>query len=166
MTHDQRPRPPTDGQERETLQGFLDFQRATLVWKVGGVSDADARKPLLASSPDLTLCGIVKHLTAVERGWFRIVVAAEPVENLATRSDPKAMTLGDGEHIDELITRYQQECSVADRAVASMRLDDVARLDGRTETLRWVLCHMIEETARHNGHADLLRESIDGVTGE
>jgi hypothetical protein len=161
-----RTRPPVGQGERETLQAFLDFQRATLRWKASGVTEEDARRPLLPSSALLTLAGLVRHLTAVERAWFRLILAAEPVADLGTADDPKAMRVPDGVRIADLVAAYEAECRACDAAVAGFALDDVARRPGHPETLRWVLCHLIEETARHNGHADLLREHADGRTGE
>lgn len=131
-----------------------------------GVSETDARRPLLQTSPQLTLAGLVRHLTAVERAWFRIVMAEESVEDLATPVDPKAMEVPPGVGLDALLSAYEQECAAASRAVADVPLDATAAVAGRRVSLRWVLLHMIEETARHNGHADLLRERIDGTTGD
>ena len=148
------------------LVAFLEFQRATVRAKVAGLSDALARRHLLPSSPELTPAGLVRHLTAVERAWFRIVMAGEAIDELATPDDPKAMLVRDDDRLEDLLTAYQRECAAADAAVAALELDEPARGAGRSETLRWIYLHMIEETARHNGHLDLLRESIDGRTGE
>ena len=147
------------------LQAFLDFQRATVVAKVTGLTDADARRPLLPTSQELTPAGLVRHLTAVERAWFRIVLAAEPVDDMAAPGDPKAMLVADAP-LASLVRAYRDECRAADRAASSFALDDRVRAPERSETLRWVYFHMIEETARHLGHLDLLRESIDGTVGE
>ena len=76
------------------------------------------------------------------------------------------MRIGERERLSDLIAAYENECAETDKVIAAMDLDDVVRMPGREETMRWVLLHMIEETARHNGHADLLRENIDGLTGE
>ena len=158
--------PPPAADELSLLRAFLDFQRATLRWKAHGVSDTDARRALLPTSRLLTLAGLIRHLTAVERGWFRIVLGGESIRDLGGGDDPKAMRVSDSDRLSDLIAAYEVECAEADKVIASMDLDDVARMPGHAETLRWVMLHMIEETARHNGHADLLRESIDGATGE
>jgi uncharacterized damage-inducible protein DinB len=148
------------------LRSFLDFQRATVRAKVAGLTDDEARRHLLDSSRDLTLGGLVSHLTGVERAWFRIVLAGEAVDGIDTSHDPKGLAIGPEHGLQSLVASYEQECEAADRAAERFDLDDEARMPGRTETLRWIYCHMIEESARHLGHMDLLHESIDGAKGE
>ncbi len=164
----QRVNPPGAADERRTLEAFLDFERATLVMKVSGVSDEDARRPLVPS-PLMTLAGLVKHLIDIERSYFRIGVAGEDVEDLWDPADPDGTwRVGADDRIDELLAAYQAECDAARAAVAQLPLDTVGRLapmDGG-KTLRYALVQVIQETARHNGHADLLREMIDGAVGE
>jgi uncharacterized damage-inducible protein DinB len=165
---DTRPEAPFVGAEREQLNGFLDFLRATVVLKATGLTDEQARRPLVASSPLTTVSGLVSHLTYVENAWFGVVLSGEPSpwkERLA--ADPDAeFRAGLETPLPELLAAYEAECEHS-RAVAA-RLDLTAEGDhhGRPVSLRWVLIHMIEETARHAGHLDLLREEADGSTGE
>jgi Protein of unknown function (DUF664) len=163
-----RVNPPGAADERGTLEAFLDFERATLVMKVSGVGDEEARRPLVPS-PLMTLAGLVKHLIDIERSYFRIGVAGEDVEDLWDSADPDGTwRVGAHDRIDELLAAYQAECDAARAAVAQLPLDTVGRLppmDGG-RTLRYALVQVIQETARHNGHADLLREMIDGTVGE
>ncbi|MGH8909992.1 MAG: DinB family protein [Egibacteraceae bacterium] len=161
------------GHERETLCAFLDYHRHALVRKLNGLSEEDARRRLVESNT--TLLGIVRHLAEVERWWFRMVFRGEPISfrYIDMDKDPDGewdLSLG-GTLVDALAV-YAEECEVARSIVDAAGLDDIAQ--GRFESqnyfpdhnLRWILAHMIEETARHNGHADILRELIDGTTGE
>ena len=162
-----RPAAPFSGGERETLTGFLDFQRATVVNKVAELTTRQALTPLLRSSPALTLAGIVKHLTAVERWWFALVLAGEDLPVLWNDDDRDfEFRLSVQETLGAVVARYDEECERSRAIVARMRLNDMAARPGADRSVRWVLVHMIEETARHLGHMDLLRESIDGTKGE
>lgn len=164
---DTRPHAPEAGDERATLNGFLDFLRATVVMKVEGLTDEQSRRPLLDSSPLMTPAGVVKHLTAVERWWFSLALANDDLPFLFDKEDRDfEFRLGEQDTVTAVLARYAEECERSRAVVASMELDDVARRPQRTMTVRWVLTHMIEETARHAGHLDLLREAIDGQTGE
>ena len=162
--------PPWAGGERETLEGFLDFQRATLEWKVEGLTDEEARQTTAASS--LTLAGLVKHLAMVEDQWFRVVLLGEEPADWWRGVDWEAdrdweFRTALDEPIDDLVALYRASCERSREAVASVEsLDQRAVWGEDRPSLRWIFLHMIEETARHNGHADLLRESIDGATGE
>jgi uncharacterized damage-inducible protein DinB len=173
-----RPGPPPEGSEVATLLGFLDYQRATLEWKCRGLSDEQLRMALPPSP--ITLGGLLKHLACVEDSWFTEVVAGEPaVEPWASadyQADPQwnwHSAAGDsGEYLRALWTSGVNRS----RAVVQAQLTrggevalNAAHADWqlpRPVSLRWVLVHMIEEYARHNGHADLIRESIDGQTGD
>lgn len=160
-----RTRPPEDAPERETLTGLLDFLRATVVLKVAGLTDAQASaRPVGASA--LTPAGLVKHLTGVERFWFSIDFAGLDLPAPWTDDEPGAFALAPGETLDGLVDAYRAECARSSAVVAAAGLDDRARADGCDFTLRYALAHMVEETARHCGHLDLLRESIDGQTGQ
>jgi uncharacterized damage-inducible protein DinB len=165
-----RPDPPLTGDEAATLLGFLDHQRATLAWKTRGLTDEQLRAGLPSTA--LTLGGLLRHMARVEDGWFSEVVAeAPPVEPWA--SLPWAAEWTEAATLSgDALRRLWQE-----RVEASRRVVDAALADGLHAThpawggqghpsLRWVLVHMIEEYARHNGHADLLREAVDGQTGE
>ncbi len=113
----------------------------------------------------LTLLGLVRHLTVTEHGWFLVIFAGEP-DPYADLVDDAEFHVGDDEDTDEVLARYRETCARADAVVAAAGLDDVATTPwGAEVNLRAILTHMVQETARHNGHADLMRESIDGTTG-
>jgi uncharacterized damage-inducible protein DinB len=172
-----RPEPPPAADEVATLLGFLDFQRATLAWKCSGVDAAGLRATTAAST--MTLGGILKHMALVEHGWFSHSLHGReygpPWDAVDWKADPdwEWRTAAD-QTPEELLALWdsfvnQSRAEVAQVLDSGEGLDRLAREswpDGRTPSLRWILCHMIEEYARHNGHADLLRESVDGVTGE
>jgi len=155
MTEDNRPEPPSTGGEREMLAGFLDFQRATLLWKLEGLDDEQLRRAMVPSGT--SLLGLVKHLAYVERSWFQGVWDGQEV------SLPYETT-------EDVLALYDGECDRSRAIVAAASsLDDIAehpRRQGWKMSRRWILIHMIEETARHVGHADILREQLDGATGE
>jgi uncharacterized damage-inducible protein DinB len=162
---DTRPEPEFAVGERATLEGFLDYQRATLAWKCSGVADADLRRRCVEPSP-LSLLGIVRHMAEVERGWFRHGVAGEERTHLfCSEEDPDADFDGvDDADVAAAFAAWAEECASSRAIIAGRSLDET--FSKRGVSLRWLLCHMIEEYARHNGHADLLRERIDGATGE
>ena len=173
-----RAMPPLEADEVATLQGFLDYQRATLEWKCRGLNDEMLRVRLPPTS--MTLGGVLKHLARVEDLWFTEVVGEEAVPEPWASVDWQAKPDWDwqsaadeagGELRGLWAERVEQSRAVVD---AQLAMDGEAALSkvhsawggqGRV-SLRWVLVHMIEEYARHNGHADLIRESIDGETGE
>jgi uncharacterized damage-inducible protein DinB len=168
----QRTEPGLTAGEREMLTGWLDYHRATLAWKCEGLTDGQLRERSVPPS-GLSLIGLVRHLTECERGWFRNVLLGEDLPPLyATREDRDADfdDVG-GTDVASVFAAFERECEEARRAVASV--PDLGALghkpDDRTGgkfSLRWILTHMIEEYARHNGHADLLREAVDGATGD
>jgi uncharacterized damage-inducible protein DinB len=168
---DPRPEGPTQGDERATLVSFLDWQRATLELKCSGLDAADlARRSVEPST--LSLLGLVRHMADVERSWFRRVMAAQDAPpHFYSKADPDGDFDGavpDPEVVAQAWKMWRDEVAFADRFVAEAPDLDVAgneRWHG-TVSLRWVLVHMIEEYARHNGHADLLRERIDGRVGQ
>jgi uncharacterized damage-inducible protein DinB len=154
------------GTEREVLEAFVDLYREVLVRKVSGLSDDQLRRRLVPSAT--TLAGLVRHLTAVERGWFQRRLGQYPEARLDanTGGDDASWELGPDDSIERLLRDYEAACAESRRIAAAMALDDAVphpRL-GQV-SLRWVLVHMIEETARHAGHADILRELTDGATG-
>jgi len=171
-----RPEPPLAADETATLLGFLDFQRATLEWKCSGV-DADGMRVTVGAST-MTLGGLLKHLAYVENDWFaRWLHERErqpPWDSVDWSQDQDwDWTSAAQDSPDELLARWREAVaygrSLVAEAIAEGGLDRPARRswpDGRAPSLRWILVHMIEEYARHNGHADLLRESVDGLTGE
>jgi Protein of unknown function (DUF664) len=161
-----RVRPPENGPERAMLTGMLDFLRDTVVTKVAGLTEEQARSTPVAPST-LTPAGLVKHLTGVERFWFSIDFANADLPWPWPEDDQHgAFALEDGDTLAGLVALYREECDRSNRVVAAAELDDVARGPGMTFTLRYALTHMLEETARHCGHLDLLREGIDGQTGQ
>jgi uncharacterized damage-inducible protein DinB len=161
--------PPDRGDERPALDGFLDFHRQTLLWKCSGLT-ASQLKLRAVGSTSLTLLGLVRHLAEVERGWFRLRFAAEDLPFLYySESNPD----GDLDDVDTAdaeadYATYLAEIEACRKAVAGRGLDETFRHPRRDidMDLRWIYLHMIEEYARHNGHADLIREAIDGATGE
>ena len=162
----ERTRPPENADEQTTLTGLLDFLRDTIVNKVDGLTDEQAfSRPVPAS--ELTPAGLVKHLTAVERFWFTIDFAGSDIEWPWTEDDPHGnFPLRPGDTLTAIVTEYRAECARSREIVAAASLEDLARGPDMTFTLRYALAHLIEETARHLGHLDLLRESLDGTIGE
>jgi uncharacterized damage-inducible protein DinB len=158
--------PPAAASEIDTLNAFLDFQRATLLWKVDGVSDEDLRRPMVPSGT--SLLGMVKHLADVEQSWFvERFAGEEPILPLWKQDDPGATwRIEPHETTDHILGLYRAACENSRKATVGASLDGVAKQARAGETLRWIMFHMIEETARHNGHADIFREMIDGQTGE
>ena len=172
-----RPEPPLAGDETATLQGFLDYQRATLAWKCGGLDAAGLRATVGASS--MTLGGLLKHLAYVEDLWCsRRLHGRDPAPRWDTvdwKADPDWDWHSAAEDSPEELQMLWQDAVARSRALVTEALADgglerpAAWIDdwyGIAPSLRWILVHMIEEYARHNGHADLLRESVDGSTGE
>jgi uncharacterized damage-inducible protein DinB len=162
----ERPFPPRSGDEKTILESYLDWYRETLLLKVDGLSDADMKKRLVTS--ETTLFGIVHHLAYVERWWFQEVFAGRTCEYPWTDQDPDADWHVEGSiSSDEAIALYRQECDVSRQITAAADPDDFAKHERFQDMiLRRIMVHMIEETARHLGHADILREQTDGVTGQ
>jgi Protein of unknown function (DUF664) len=148
------------------LESMLDFFRSTVVHKASGLSDSQASATAVPTTA-LTVAGLVKHLTATERFWFSIDFAALDVEWPWTDDNPHgAFGLASDDAIESLLAQYEDECDISRRAVADSDLADPARGPDMAFTLRYAFLHMIEETARHCGHLDLLREAIDGTVGQ
>jgi uncharacterized damage-inducible protein DinB len=171
-----RPEPPLAGDETATLVGFLEFQRATLAWKCSGL-DAAGLKATVAPST-MTLGGMLKHLAYVEDLWFSRRLhgrdPAPPWDTVDWNADRDWDWHSAAEDTPEQLMALWQDAVARSRsrlgeALADGGLERLAQRswpDGRSPSLRWILVHMIEEYARHNGHTDLLRESVDGLTGE
>jgi uncharacterized damage-inducible protein DinB len=161
-----RPAPPFSGTEEEMLTAYLDLYRATMKWKLDGLAETDATRPMTPSGTNLL--GMVKHLAYVERWWFQDVFAGRDCDYPWTDDDPDAdFRIEAGETIASVCALYDRECEESRRIVAAASLDDIARrFPERGYSLRRIVVHMIEETARHAGHADIVRELIDGRTGE
>jgi uncharacterized damage-inducible protein DinB len=179
MTHldeQGRPEPPLAADETATLLGFLEYQRATLAWKCAGLDAAGLRATVAASS--MTLGGMLKHLAHVEDSWCSRWLHGRdrqpPWDTVDWKADPDWDWHSAAEDTPEQLHALWQDTVARSRSLVAEALADggLERLaqrtwpDGRAPSLRWILVHLIEEYARHNGHADLLRESVDGLTGE
>jgi hypothetical protein len=155
--------------ERDALGGFLDKQRAALLRKVEGVSDEDARRTPTASA--LSLLGLLKHSALWERRWFQIVVAGrnfpgEWPEPGAPDTDIEDFRVDEQDTVKHWLAYFEEQAAVSREITAALDLDaPCAWPDLAHRNLRWVLLHMIEETARHAGHADIIRETLDGSRG-
>jgi hypothetical protein len=168
----ERSEPGLTAGERDMLTGWLDYHRATLAWKCEGLTDRQLRERSVPPS-GLCLIGLVRHLTECERGWFRNVLLGADLPYLySTEENPDAdfNDVGSAD-VASVFEAFERECAAAREAVASVPdLDTRSKKpDDRTGgqfSLRWIMTHMIEEYARHNGHADLLRERIDGAAGD
>ena len=171
-----RPEPPAAGDETTMLLTFLDYQRATFAWKCRGLGSEGLNTRTAAST--VTLGGMMKHLALVEAGWFSRSLFGHdyspPWDAVDWESDPdwewRTAATDSAEDLRALwehaVARSRQQLA---EALADGGLDRLAVRtwpDGRAPSLRWIMLHMIEEYARHNGHADLLREAVDGETGE
>jgi uncharacterized damage-inducible protein DinB len=166
--------PALAADEMTTLGQFLDYHRDTLLMKIEGLSQEQLGRQIPSSS--LTLAGLVKHLALVEDSWFQEDMLGrempEPWASAPFADDPDwDFHSAPDDTPDELVALYRAACERSREAVREVGdLDALSAVKSRKEgtpfSLRWIVLHMIEETARHNGHADLLRESIDGVTGE
>nr|ANY58091.1 hypothetical protein [uncultured bacterium] len=165
---DGRVEPPLTGGERETLRAYLDWHRATLALKCVGLPDGELRRRSMPPST-LSLLGLVRHMAEVERSWFRRVIDGQDVP-LVWSEDGDFQVAYDAADADraEAFAAWEAEMAHARRIEQTARSLDVTgidRKDGTTYSLRVVMLHVIQEYARHNGHADLLREGLDGVTG-
>lgn len=171
-----REEPPVAAGEVETLLGFLDYQRATLEWKCRGLDAGGLSRSVAVST--MTLGGILKHMAWVEDYWFsRFLLDRQPASPWADvdwKAEPDwEWTSAADDTPDALRTMWSQTIDRSRRltadAIADGGLDRMAQRtwpSGDSPNLRWIVVHMIEEYARHNGHADLLREAVDGETGE
>ena len=171
-----RQEPPLAGDEAATLLGYLDYQRATLEWKCSGLDAAGLAATLAPTS--MTLGGLLKHLARVEQWWFSFRFSGTdpgpPWDGADWVADPDwDLHSAADDSPDDLRALWRDEVArsraIVEEALETGTLDQLAARplhDGRRASLRWILCHLIEEYARHNGHADLLRESIDGQVGE
>ncbi|AVV43359.1 DinB family protein [Streptomyces sp. ID05-04B] len=164
---DGRPVPLLTGEELPMLESWLAFHRATLELKCAGLDDGQVRTAS-AEPSSLTLLGLVQHLAEVERNWFQRAFAGLEVPPVFGERTGYALDADRG--LDEALTVWRREIARGRELIAGRSLEDTGRImdgpmAGLEVSLRWVLLHMIEEYARHNGHADILRERLDGVTG-
>ena len=161
--------PPTDAGERELLQGFLDFHRGTLLWKVSGLTGPQLVQHSVDGS-SLSLIGLVRHLTEVEKYWFHRALAQLPAPSTFwTAEHPD----GDFDLVDPAeaahdLAHFRETVQTSDEIAARYDLDHTFSRPGHegAHSVRYLYIHMIQEYARHNGHADFLREEVDGLTGE
>jgi uncharacterized damage-inducible protein DinB len=168
MTNDDRIDPPWVADERTMLDSWLDYHRATLARKCAGLTPEQLRT---ASAPpsDLTLLGLVRHMAEVERGWFRNALARQDAAPLYAAPDDDDADFHHPADADPAVdfAIWRTEITEVRKLAAQHPLDHTFPTSrGRDLSLRWIYVHMIEEYARHNGHADLIRERIDGVTGD
>ncbi|MFD7757869.1 DinB family protein [Streptomyces sp. NPDC059757] len=155
--------------EREALCGFLDKQRADLLRKVDGVSDTDARMTPTVSS--LSLMGLLKHSALWERRWFQIIVAGRALPNEWPEAEvldwrDEDFRVDERDTVKHWTAFFEEQVAISREISAGLSLEaPCSRPDLADRNLRWVLLHLIEETARHAGHADIIRESLDGSRG-
>jgi uncharacterized damage-inducible protein DinB len=167
----QREHPSRLSAEKQALDEWIDFHRATLLMKCDGLS-AEQLKTRSVEPSQLSLLGLIRHMSDVERGWFRLHAAREDIAfAYSTDEEPDADFLNvDTADASADLAHYVAECQRCRNATKNLALDDVVPSRGhhpeRTRNVRWIYLHMIEEYARHNGHADLLRERIDGAVGD
>ncbi|MFF0412956.1 DinB family protein [Kitasatospora sp. NPDC004745] len=163
-----RPMPPLNADERTTLESWLDFHRTTLAMKCEGLDDEQAATASVPPS-GFTLTGLVQHMAEVERNWFRRVFAGEPAPPIYPKADPDGpdggFEVAAGTALSDALAVWHAEIARARAHCAEHALTDTGRFMEQDVSLRWIYVHMIEEYARHNGHADLVRERVDGATG-
>ncbi|GHE67375.1 MULTISPECIES: DinB family protein [Streptomyces] len=161
---------PSAWDERTQLTRFLDYARDTARFKCEGVSAEHAREAPLPGSPLMTMSGVINHLRWVEYYWFQVVFLGEEDEGPWTDEDPdREMRIAVDFPLPQLLEEYAAQCARYRELVARNALGNRAKRpvrDGRHVDLRWILLHLTEETARHNGHLDILRELLDGTTGD
>lgn len=157
---------PFTGDEKESLRASLDRHRDAVLWKVRGLDDEQLRRPMTPSGTNLI--GLVKHLASVEYVWFCGTFGRPSDAVRFDPADPDAdMRAAPGETTDQIVAFYQRARAAADEVIGQVGLQDLGTSwSGNTVSMRWVLIHMIEDTARHAGHMDILRELIDGQTGD
>jgi uncharacterized damage-inducible protein DinB len=164
-----RTRPARTADERSQLLGWLTMQGDVIAWKCEGLSEKDAHRAVLPASPLMTMAGLVAHLRWVEHCWFEVVAlgrgeADNPQFDESLPEDAEMAV--DDVPLTTLLEDYRRQCARSDETVAGLALDDTSRHPRFPGfSLRWILFHMIEETARHAGHADAIRELLDGERG-
>ncbi|HET6986880.1 MAG TPA: DinB family protein [Kribbella sp.] len=165
-------RPPLTADERGQLTGWLDLQRSFVRMKCEGLGEEDAHRKVLETSPLMTMAGIVAHLRWNEYSWFQLNLMGVPNTGQTPWTEgghPDAEMLVDEIPLGQLLDEYDAECARSNETIAALSLDAVEQgpyaAEGEAASLRYILCHMIEETARHVGHMDIIRELVDGKTG-
>ena len=165
-----RTRPPFVADERTQLLGWLDLQRELVHWKCEGISDADAYRVALPTSPLMTVAGLVSHMRWTEHCWFEVLfLGGSSDTNPQFLDEPEDADMRvEGVPLTQLLTDYRAQCETSNRIIAAHSLDDVGvhpDFESAHATLRWMLLHMLEEVSRHVGHLDIIRELLDGSTG-
>lgn len=156
-------RVPFTGSEKESLHASLDRHRDVVLWKLSGLSEEQLRRPMTPSG--MTMLGLLKHLAAVEYGWF-CETFGRPVEPFWFTPE-QDFELGPEEHTADILAFYDRARAAADAAVRELPVEETGTSwSGETVSMRWVLIHMIEEVARHAGQLDIMRELLDGSTGD
>jgi uncharacterized damage-inducible protein DinB len=158
--------PSVPRDEKQILQVSMDRHRDAVLWKIEGLTDEQLRRPMTPSGTNLL--GMVKHLASVEYGWFCLTFGRRTEPLPFDDADPEAdLRVEPHESTADIVAFYNRARGAADRAIEELSLDaEGTSWSGATVPLRWVLVHMIEETARHAGHMDILRELIDGAVGD
>ena len=162
------PRPPLTSDERTQLTGWLDLQRSFVRMKCEGLAEADAHRKMLSTSPLMTMAGLVAHLRWNEYSWFQLSLIGVPNTGQTPWTEdghPDAEMFVDDRLLADLLDEYDAECARSNEIVAGVGLDDVEKAvfrEAGAASTRYILCHMIEETARHVGHLDIIRELLDG----
>ncbi len=163
-----RERPPFVADERTQLVGWYELQRGIVHLKCAGLSEADAHRAMLPASPLMTVAGLVSHLRWAEQLWFEVLFLDRPGTGPGFEGPEDSEMMVDDIPLAQLLDAYTAQCAVSDEIIAAHSLDDTGRNtdypDGGA-TLRWMVLHMLEETARHAGHLDLIRELLDGQKG-
>jgi uncharacterized damage-inducible protein DinB len=159
-------RVPFTGDEKQSLHVSLDRHRDAVLWKLEGLDDTNLRRAMTPSGTNLL--GLVKHLAAVEYGWFCQTFGRQTEPLPDVEEDPNAdMRARPEETTQDILAFYGRARAAADRVIEELELDQTGTAwFGDAVSLRWVLIHMVEETARHAGHIDIVRELIDGMTGD
>ncbi|TLQ46014.1 DinB family protein [Streptomyces marianii] len=166
-----RIRPPFVADERTQLVGWLDMQRAIVHYKCEGLAEADAHRSVLPASPLMTVAGIVSHLRWTENTWFEVLFLGRPADGPQFAESPEDADMrAEGVPLARLLQDYERQCAVSNEIIAAHSLDEAGRhphpdYESSAASLRWMLIHMVEETARHAGHLDTLRELLDGEKG-
>jgi hypothetical protein len=159
-------RVPPDGGEKESLQAAMDRHRDVVLWKLEGLTDEQLRRPMTPSGTNLL--GLVKHLGATEYGWFCETFGRQVEPLPYDDDDPEAdLRVQPHETTEDIVAFYRRAWAAADLVVAETELDTMGKAwSGEAVSMRWVMVHMLEETARHAGHMDIVRELLDGASGD
>jgi uncharacterized damage-inducible protein DinB len=163
-------RPPLQADERTALVGWLDLQRQILRWKCEGLNDDDAHRSVIPTSPAMTMAGLISHMRWTEHTWLVVLFLGEDEKQNPSfdESSEDADWHAEGRPVAELLAEYEAQCARSNEIVSAASLDDVGRHPGfraGSANLRWMLIHLVEETGRHAGHADIVRELLDGTKG-